>query len=69
MSTSVYLTHRLEVWDDLEPFFLVLLYQVVKCRNSKGLGLEGQMRNVFDQQTEMDYNGTVAGGKGMLFCL
>jgi hypothetical protein len=37
--------------------------------NSKGLGLEGQMRNVFDQQTEMDYNGTVAGGKGMPFCL
>jgi hypothetical protein len=58
-----------EVLDDLESFFWVLLYQVVKCRNSKGLGLEEQMRNVFDQHTEMDHNGIVTGGKGKLFCL
>jgi hypothetical protein len=47
----------------------VLLYQVIKCRNSKGLSLEEQMRNVFDQHTEMDHSGTITGGKGKLFCL
>ena len=33
------------------------------------LSLERQMRNVFDQHTEMDHNGIVTGGKGKLFCL
>jgi hypothetical protein len=47
----------------------VLLYQVVKCRNSEGLSLEDEVRNVFDQQTEMDHNGDVTGGKGKLYCL
>ncbi|KAF8502581.1 hypothetical protein F5888DRAFT_1103862 [Russula emetica] len=58
-----------EVSDDLESFFWVLLYQVVKCRNSKGLGLEEQMRDVFDQHTEMDHNGIVTGGRGKILCL
>jgi hypothetical protein len=58
-----------EVSDDLESFFWVLLYEVVKCRNSKGIGLEEQMRDVFDQHTEMDHNGIVTGGRGKLFCL
>jgi len=58
-----------EVSDDLESFFWVLLYQVVKCRNSKGLSLEEQMRDVFDQHTEMDHNGIVTGGHGKLFCV
>ena len=47
----------------------MLLYQVVKCRNSKRLSLERQMRNVFDQHTEVDHNGIVTGGEGKLFCL
>lgn len=47
----------------------MLLYQVVKCRNLKGLKLEEQMREVFDQQTEMDHNGDVRGGRGKLMCL
>ena len=47
----------------------MLLYQVVKCRNSKRLSLERQMRNVFDQHTEMDHNGIITGGEGKLFCL
>ena len=47
----------------------MLFYQVVKCRNSKGLNLEEQMRNVFDQHTEMYHNGTITGGTGKLFCL
>jgi hypothetical protein len=47
----------------------VLLYQVVKCRNSERLSLDEQMRAVFDQHTEMDHDGIVTGGKGKLFCL
>ena len=47
----------------------MLLYQVIKCRNLKGLSLEEQMRNVFDQQTEMDHDGNVTGGEGKLMCL
>jgi len=58
-----------EVSDDLESFFWVLLYQVAKCRDSRGHGLEEQMRNVFDQHTEMDRKGNVTGGKGKLLCL
>ena len=72
MSTSRLLdqpTRPHEVSDDLESFFWVLLYQVVKCRNSIGLRLEGQMRDVFDQQSEMDHNGDVTGGRGKLYCL
>ena len=42
---------------------------MVKCRNSKGLSLEEQMQNVFDQHTEMDHDGIVKGGKGKLLCL
>jgi hypothetical protein len=58
-----------EVSDDLESFFWVLLYEVVKCRNSKRLSLIEQMQDVFDQHTEMDHNGVVTGGDGKLFCL
>jgi hypothetical protein len=58
-----------QVSDDLESFFWVLLYEVVKCRNSKGISLEEQMRDVFDQHTEMDHNGIVTGGDGKLFCV
>ncbi len=47
----------------------MLLYQVVKCQNSKGLRLEEDMRHVFDQQSEMDRNGNVTGGTGKLMCL
>ena len=47
----------------------MLLYQVVKCRNSEGLSLEEQIRSVFDQHTEMDHNGDVKGGTGKLLCL
>jgi hypothetical protein len=47
----------------------VLLYQVVKCRNSKGLRLEEQIRDVFDQHTEIDDNGDVTGGTGKRMCL
>jgi hypothetical protein len=57
------------VSDDLESFFWVLLYLVVKCRNSTGEDLSEGMKDVFDQHTDMDRNGNVTGGKGKLFCL
>ena len=58
-----------QVSDDLESFFWVLLYLVLKCRNITGEDLSENMKNVFDQHTDMDRNGNVTGGKGKLFCL
>ena len=58
-----------QVSDDLESFFWVLLHRVVKCRNSKGRSFKQQMRDVFDQHTEMDHSGIVKGGQGKLYCL
>jgi hypothetical protein len=58
-----------QVSDDLESFFWVLLYLVVKCRNITGEDLSENMKGVFDQHTDMDRNGNVTGGKGKLLCL
>jgi len=58
-----------QVSDDLESFFWVLLYLVVKCRNITGEDLTENMKDVFDQHTDMDRKGNVTGGKGKLFCL
>src|SRR6267154_4057076 len=58
-----------QVSDDLESFFWVLLYLVVKCRNITGEDLSENMKDVFDQHTDMDRNGNVTGGKGKLLCL
>ena len=55
--------------DDLESFFWVLLYQVVKCLNSTKEDLSAKMKDVFDQHTDMDHSGNVTGGKGKLLCL
>ena len=55
--------------DDLESFFWVLLYLFVNCRNTTGEDLSEDMKDVFDQHTDMDRNGNVTGGKGKLFCL
>ena len=57
-----------EVSDDLESFFWVLLYQVVKCRNSKR-NLEQEIQDVFDQRIKMDQNGDFRGGTGKRMCL
>jgi len=57
------------VSDDLESFFWVLLYLVVKCRNITGEDLTENMKDVFDQHTDMDRNGNVTGGNGKLVCL
>ncbi|KAH9960896.1 hypothetical protein BC827DRAFT_1097620, partial [Russula dissimulans] len=38
-----------EVSDDLESFFWVLLYEVVKCRNVRGVNLSKKLQGVFDQ--------------------
>ena len=63
------LTRPHEVSDDLESFFWVLLYLVVKCRNSKGMSLGQLMRSVFDQHTKRADNGIATGGEGKLYCL
>jgi hypothetical protein len=57
------------VSDDLESFFWVLIYLVVKCRNITGEDLSENMKDVFDQHTDMDRNGNVTGGNGKLLCL
>ncbi|KAF8503824.1 kinase-like domain-containing protein, partial [Russula emetica] len=51
-----------QVSDDLESFFWVLLYLVVKCRNITGEDLSENRKDVFDQHTNMDCNGNVTGG-------
>ena len=53
-----------QVSDDLESFFWVLLYLVVKCRNSTRENLSESMRVVFDQHSDIDHNGNVTGGDG-----
>ena len=53
-----------QVSDDLESFFWVLLYLVVKCRNSTRKNLSGNMKDVFDQHSDVDHNGNVTGGDG-----
>ena len=58
-----------QVSDDLESFFWVLLYLVVKCRNITGEDLSEKMKDVFDQHTDMDRNGNVTGGEGKLLFL
>ena len=55
--------------DDLESFFWVLLYLVVKCRNITGGDLSENMKDVFDQHTDMDHNGNVTGGDGKVVFL
>ncbi|KAH9960890.1 hypothetical protein BC827DRAFT_1384148 [Russula dissimulans] len=56
-----------EVSDDLESFFWVLLYEVVKCRNVRGVNLSKKLQGVFDQYSNRD--GNVTGGTGKHDCL
>jgi Fungal protein kinase len=58
-----------EVSDDLESFFWVLLYEVVRYRNTFKEILQAEMQIVFDQHTRPDTAGFVGGGKGKLACL
>ena len=58
-----------QVSDDLESFFWVLLYLLVKCRNITGKDLSEDMKDVFDKHTDMDRNGNVTGGDGKHLCL
>jgi serine/threonine protein kinase len=57
-----------EVSDDLESFFWVLMYQVVRYRNTDS-NLTDTMRDVFDYHSEPDSEGIVEGGKGKLACV
>ncbi|KAH9017104.1 hypothetical protein EDB83DRAFT_2271270, partial [Lactarius deliciosus] len=58
-----------EVSDDLESFFWVLLYMVIKCRSVGKIDLSQDMQNVFDQSEDMDDDGIIRGGRGKLNCL
>lgn len=58
-----------ELSDDLESFFWVLMYEVVRYRNDQFRGLLEGIRQVFDQQSESDKAGMVWGGCGKLTCL
>ncbi|KAH9000864.1 hypothetical protein EDB86DRAFT_2827764 [Lactarius hatsudake] len=58
-----------EVSDDLESFFWVLLYMVVKCRSTGKIDLSQDMQNVFDQSEDRDDDGIIRGGRGKLNCL
>ena len=58
-----------QVSDDLESFFWVLLYLVVKCRNSTRQNLSERMKYVFDQHADMDNAGIITGGQGKQLCL
>ncbi|KAH9992541.1 hypothetical protein BJV74DRAFT_400130 [Russula compacta] len=58
-----------EVSDDLESFFWVLLYLVVKYRNTTGVNHSESMRLVFDYHTDMDRHGNVTGGRWKLACV
>ncbi|KAH9174771.1 hypothetical protein EDB89DRAFT_2143297 [Lactarius sanguifluus] len=57
------------VSDDLESFFWVLLYMIVKCRSVGKINLSQEMQNVFDQSDDMDDDGIIRGGGGKLCCL
>ena len=58
-----------EVSDDLESFFWVLMYEVVRYRNDKGMNFEDSMKRVFDWHSEPDKSGFVKGGDGKLTCV
>ncbi|KAH9020337.1 hypothetical protein EDB84DRAFT_1565760 [Lactarius hengduanensis] len=58
-----------EVSDDLESFFWVLLYLVVKCKSVGKINLSQNMQRVFDQSEDMDDDGIIRGGRGKLYCL
>ncbi|KAH9954087.1 hypothetical protein BC827DRAFT_1244831 [Russula dissimulans] len=55
--------------DDLESFFWVLLYEIVKCRSAQTKHLFEGMQKVFDQDTGLGRDGIVRGGDGKLICL
>jgi hypothetical protein len=57
-----------EVSDDLESFFWVLMYQVVRYMNTV-LNLKDSMQQVFDYHSEPDEEGIVKGGDGKLACV
>jgi hypothetical protein len=57
-----------ELSDDLESFFWVLMYEVVRHRNDQLRDLPEMIRKVFDQQSEPN-KGMVWGGSEKRHCL
>ena len=58
-----------EVSDDLESFFWVLMYEVVRYRNDKDKDFVEAMQFVFDTHSAPDKVGVVRGGDGKLNCV
>jgi len=58
-----------EVSDDLESFFWVLMYEILRYRNVTTMDLGELMRQVFDHHSEPDAAGIVRGGEGKLNCV
>ncbi|KAH9970557.1 hypothetical protein BGW80DRAFT_1446904 [Lactifluus volemus] len=58
-----------EVSDDLESFFWVLLYEVVRYRNRRTTELKEIMQAVFDRHIHATRLGVTKGGDGKLTCV
>ena len=56
-----------EVSDDLESFFWVLVYEIVRYRAKKAKSVEDHIHKIFDQHFGADEAGMVKGGDGKLF--
>ncbi|KAI0273318.1 hypothetical protein BC834DRAFT_928374 [Gloeopeniophorella convolvens] len=58
-----------ELLDDLESFFWVLLYQIVRCRGSSSKDLQDEAKTVFDYSKRSHHVNAIVGGKGKHWCL
>ena len=58
-----------EISDDLESFFWVLVYEIVRYRAKKTRTVEDHIRKIFDQHFEAEGTGMIKGGDGKLFFL
>lgn len=56
-----------EISDDLESFFWVLIYEIIRYRAEKTSTVEAQMGDLFDQHYKADGAGMVKGGDGKVF--
>ncbi|KAI9509333.1 hypothetical protein F5148DRAFT_1283025 [Russula earlei] len=55
-----------QISDDIESFYWVLIYIVMKCRHSAIEGQSQDMQHVFDGYRDVDEDGVIRGGDGKL---
>ncbi|KAI9459737.1 hypothetical protein F5148DRAFT_1150810 [Russula earlei] len=55
-----------QISDDIESFYWVLIYIVMKCRHSVIEGQSQDMQHVFDGYRDVDDDGVIRGGDGKL---